>query len=290
MMPAILTTDNDLAAEVRQLESTNQHLQARIQELEVQVNWFKEQFRLAKHRQFGSSSEKAVALQSELVFNEAEAAIDSTPTEAEPETVTYTRKRKSVGHRQEMLADLPTETIEYHLPEEEQACSQCGGQMHEMSTESREELVIVPAQAKVIRHIRYVYGCCHCDKNEINVPIVTASAPKALIPKSLASASALAYIMSQKFVEAMPLYRLEKHFERLGIELPRTMLSNWMLKGGEMLEPIYSRMHQLLLGLDILHADETPLQVLKEPGRSAQSKSYMWVRPERSRSAYVNTS
>jgi len=83
--------------------------------------------------------------------------------------------------------------------------------------------------------------------------------------------------MSSKFVEAMPLYRIEKHFERLGIDLPRTILSNWMIKGGEMLEPIYGRMHQLLVGEDILHADETTVQVLKEPGRSAQSKSYMWM-------------
>ena len=83
--------------------------------------------------------------------------------------------------------------------------------------------------------------------------------------------------MSQKFVEGLPLYRQEQYFERLGIDLPRTMLSNWMIKGGEMLEPIYDRMRERLLELDILHADETQLQVLKEPGRSAQSKSYMWI-------------
>ena len=272
MTPAILTTDNDLPAKVQQLESTNQHLQARNQELEVQVNWFKEQFKLARHRQFGSSSEK-IALQSELLFNEAEATLDSASEIVETETITRVRKRKSVGHREEMLADLPTETIEYRLSEDEQLCEQCGGHLHEMSTQVREELIIIPAQAKVNRHVRYVYGCRHCDKNEINVPIVTAEAPKALIPKSLASPSAVAYIMSQKFVEAMPLYRQEKHFERLGIELPRQILSNWMLKGGEMLEVIYNRMHEMLLDLDILHADETTLQVLKEPGRSAQSKS-----------------
>jgi transposase len=85
------------------------------------------------------------------------------------------------------------------------------------------------------------------------------------------------YVMSQKFVEAMPLYRQEKHFERLGVNLPRTMFSNWVIKGGEMLVPIYNRMHELLLEREYLHADETPLQVLKEPGRAAQKKSYMWL-------------
>jgi len=278
MTSAIITANSELETRVQQLESTNQHQQSRIEHLEAENRWLKEQFKLARHRQFGPSSEKASALlQNELLFNEAEATLDSATVEPEPETVTYVRKRKSAGHREEILANLPTETIEYRLPEDEQVCSQCGGAMHEMSTQTREELDIIPAQVKLTRHVRYVYGCRHCDKHEINVPIVTASAAKALIPKSLASASAVAYIMSQKYVEAMPLYRIEKHFERLGIELPRQILSNWVVKGGEMLEPIYDRMHELLLKLDILHADETKLQVLREPGRSAQTDSYMWL-------------
>ena len=271
-------TRAQLIAEREQFQEKLGNSETRIQHLEAENRWLKEQFRLAKHRQFGSSSEKMSAVpQNELVFNEAEATVDSAPVVAEPQTITYTRKGKQVGHREQMLAELPTETIEYRLDAEEQVCEQCGGHMHEMSTQVREELVMIPAQLKVMRHVRYVYGCRYCDKNETSVPIVTAPAPKPFIPKSLASPSAIAYIMSQKFVEAMPLYRLEKHFERLGVELPRTMLSNWMIKGGEMLEPIYDRMHELLLDLDILHADETTLQVLREPGRPAQSKSYMWL-------------
>lgn len=271
-------TRGQLKAEYEQLQKEHAALKAKEKCLEAENQWLKEQFKLAKHRQFCTSSEKMSALlQNELVFNEAEATLDSAPAVVEPETITRPRKGKQVGHREEMLADLPTEIIEYRLPEDEQVCKQCGGSMHEMSTQVREELVIIPAQAKVKRYVRYVYGCRHCDKNEINTPIVTASAPKALIAKSLASASAVAYIMSQKYVEAMPLYRIEKHFKRLGIELPRQILSNWVIKGGEMLEPIYSRMHELLLDLDILHADETELQVLNEPGRAAREKSYLWL-------------
>lgn len=255
-----------------------QHLEVEKQELQYENNWLKEQFRLARHRQFGSSSDNVSALsQPELLFNESEATLDSAPEVVEPQTITYTRKPKSAGRRQEMTKDLPVEIIEHKLPEDEQICETCGGRMHEMSSQTREEIEIIPAQVRLKRHIRYVYGCRHCDKNEITVPIVTAPAPKALIAKSLASPSAVAHIMSQKFVEGLPIYRQEQYFDRLGIELPRTMLSNWMLKGGEMLEPIYDRMRERLLELDILHADETRLQVLKEPGRSAQSKSYMWL-------------
>lgn len=245
--------------------------------LKTENKWLKEQFLLSKKKQFGTSSEKTSALQIELGFNEAEAVTDSSAEVIEPKTVTYTRKPKSVGHRQEVLENLPTEVIEYHLPEEEQVCSCCGEAMHEMSSNSRDEVVIIPAQLKVIKHVSFIYSCRNCERNEINTPIITAPAPKALIPKSLASASAVAYIMSQKYTEAMPLYRQEKHFERLGIDLPRATLSNWMLKGGEMLEPIFNCMHKRLLNLDIAHADETTLQVLREDGRTTENKSYMWL-------------
>lgn len=266
-----------------ELIAENGRLQSIIEQLQTKVSWFEEQFKLARARQFGSSSERMACRQAqevcqgELVFNEAEALADSPCEAVEPETITYTRARKQVGHRQEMLADLLTEVREYRLAEDEQVCSACGGPMHEMSAQTRDELEIIPAQVKIIRHVRYVYGCRRCDKNGDEVPIVTAPGPKALIPKSLASASSVAYVMSEKFVESMPLYRLEKRFERLGVELPRQVLSNWIIKGGEMLQPIYDRMRERLLDLSILHADETTLQVLRESGRPAQSKSYMWL-------------
>jgi transposase len=255
----------------------NTKLKERLSALETENRFFKEQFLLAQKRLFGSSSEKTSALQIELGFNEAEAVADSSPEVVEPKVVTYTRKPKSVGHREEVLENLPTEVIEYRLAEEEQVCSCCGGPMHEMGSDTRDELVIIPAQVKVTKHVSFKYACRNCERNEITTPIVTAPAPKALIPKSLASASAVAYIMSQKYTEAMPLYRQEKHFDRMGIELPRATLSNWMLKGGEILEPIFDCMHEKLLSLDVAHADETTLQVLHEDGRKAESKSYMWL-------------
>ncbi len=263
--------------EIAVLKKENAELKSKNIQLENENKWLKEQFLLAQKKQFGSSSEKTSALQIELGFNEAETVADSSPEVVEPKTITYTRKPKSVGHREEVLGNLQTEVIEYRLPEDEQVCSCCGGPMHEMGSDTRDEVVIIPAQVKVTKHISFKYACRNCERNEITTPIVTAPAPKALIPKSLASASAVAYIMSQKYTEAMPLYRQEKHFERMGIELPRATLSNWMLKGGEMLEPIFNFMHKRLLDLDIAHADETTLQVLHEDGRKAESKSYMWL-------------
>lgn len=123
-----------------------------------------------------------------------------------------------------------------------------------------------------------VYSCRHYEQHEITTPIQTASMPKSVIPGSLASPSALAYIMSQKFVEGLPLYRQEQQWERLGVEISRQTMANWLIKASERwLQPVYERMRDHLLKRDILHADETTLQVLHEAERAASSTSYMWL-------------
>lgn len=245
-------------------------------ELSAKVNWFEEQFRLSQHRQFGRSSEKTIPEQPNL-FDEAEA--ESKPELPEPtvEKITYER-RKKVGHREEALKDLPVEIIEYRLPEQEQTCSCCGGKLHEMSTEVKQDIKITPAQASVVKHVRYVYACRNCEQKEISTPITTAPMPAPVLPGSLASPSAMAYIMSQKFVEGLPLYRQEAQWERLGFPISRQTMANWMIKGSEgWLHPLYERLKEHLLKEDILHADETTLQVLHELGRSAGTTSYMWL-------------
>ena len=125
-----------------------------------------------------------------------------------------------------MLENLPTETVEYRLPVEEQVCSCCGGPLHEMSTEVRREIEMIPAQAKIKKYVRYIYSCRRCEHNEWKTPIVTATMPEPVYPGSLASPSALAYTMTQKYVESMPLYRQEKHLERFGLHNPRQTLAN----------------------------------------------------------------
>ena len=245
-----------------------------IEQLEAKVHWFEEQFHLARHKQFGASSERSVKEQRRL-FNEAEAIAEGGPVEEFiRQKITYERKKPG---RKPIPKDLPMERIEYRLPEEEQICTACGGHLHEMSEELRHEVKLVPAQVKIVQHARIVYGCRNCEKNGIEVPIKTAKAPRPVIEKGLASPSAVAYVMTMKFVDGVPLYRQEQHYARLGIDLSRGVLSNWMLKGSEWLELIYGRAKQKLLEQEILHADETTLQVLKEPGRAAESQSYMWL-------------
>jgi len=245
-----------------------------IEQLEAKVRWFEEQFHLARHKRFGTSSERSPKEQRHL-FNEAEAIAENGPFEEEiRQSITYERKKPG---RKPIPKDLPIERIEYRLPAEEQICSVCGGPLHEMSEQVRHEVKLIPAQVKIIQHAQIVYGCRNCEKNGIEVPIKTAKAPNPVIKKGLASPSAVAYVMNLKFVDGVPLYRQEQHYARLGIDLSRGVLSNWVIKGSEWLELIYHRAKEKLLEQEVLHADETTLQVLKEPGRPAESQSYMWL-------------
>lgn len=264
-------TTEDLETRLELLEQKNAELTAKLK-------WYEEQFRLSKQREFGASSEKTNPDQIELsLFNEAEITADSKVEEPTIETITYKRK-KAKGQRELMLENLPTETIEYRLSDEEQVCSCCGESLHEMSTKVRKELQVIPAQVKVLEHVRHVYSCRHCERNDIKTPIVTAPMPAPVYPGSLASASAMAYLMNQKYVEGMPLYRQEQQLARLGVTLSRQTMANWMIYGANTwLSPLYDRMYEKLVGQDVLHADETTLQVLKEPGRSATSSSYIWL-------------
>lgn len=265
----------DTTNTIEELQKRCEQLEQENAELTAKVNWFMEQFRLSKQRQFSSSSERTNLDQLQL-FNEVEVEAKPTPEPTE-ETITY-KRRKRQGHREAQLENLPVETIEYRLPEEEQVCSCCGGALHEMSVEVRQEIKVIPAEVKLVKRVRYVYSCRHCEQEEITTPIVTAPMPAPVLPGSLASPSAIAYIMTQKYVDGLPLYRQEQQLTRLGVELSRQTMANWMIYGADnWLSLIYGRMHQLLLEQEILHADETKLQVLHEPGRKAQTQSYMWL-------------
>jgi len=246
------------------------------EELTAKLNFFMEQFKLNQNRQFGKSSEQNMAEQLNI-FNEAE--VEAKPDIPEPtiEEITYKRKKRQ-GQREELLKDLPVEVIEYKLSEEEQICPCCNGDLHEMSTETRREIKYIPATVGITEHVSYIYSCRNCEKNEISTPVIKAPMPKPAIPGSIASASIISGVMTEKFVKGLPLYRQEQEWERNGIGISRQTMSNWMLISSDRwLRFIYDRMHDHLLKRNILQADETTLQVLNEPGREAGSKSYMWL-------------
>ena len=245
--------------------------------MKQQIQWLMEQLKLAKHQRFGSSSEQTPLDQVSL-FNEAEAGFDLSLPEPEITTVKEHTRAKTRLTTDKLPEDLPVEVIEHELPEDERTCLDCGGALHRMGKETRDELKFIPAKAVIVRHIRYVYGCRDCEDNNDHVPIVKAQMPEPVIKGGFASPEAIAHIATQKYFMASPLYRQEQEWKQNGIELSRQTMANWLIKASELwLEPIYNAMKAQLVSRDVLHADETTNQVLREPDKTAQSKSYMWL-------------
>ena len=255
----------------------------KISERESRVDVLMEALRLARHKQFGASSEKSeepLMEQLSFLFNEAE--VFSAAEKEETENVTVVSAHKRHKKHEYALDSIPegieTKQVEHRLEGEDLICPQCGDTMTEIGKEVVRTLEIIPAQAVVREDIYYTYACQNCNKEDIETPVVKAPREKNLIPGSFASPEAIAHIMTQKFVMGSPLYRQEQELNRKGIHLSRQTMSNWILKATEdYLAPVYEQLHKELLTRDVLHADETTLQVLHEPGKKPQSDSYMWL-------------
>jgi transposase len=262
--------------------SENADLRNHVAELNAKVEWLMEQFRLAQHRRFGASSEKSFQSEYEQLnlFNESEIASDILVPESElVEIEKHFRKSKNMVNQNNLPDHLPIETIEHELPADEQVCPECDGNLHVMGRETlRRELKLIPAKAVIVEHVRNVYACRSCEKDECGVPIVKTPVANPVIKGGFASPEAVAHIATQKFVMAVPLYRQEQEWNRCGINLSRQTMSNWLIKTTfDWLEPIYDALCEVLCLRKVLHVDETTLQVLNETGKPAQSNSYMWL-------------
>jgi transposase len=246
-----------------QLKSKNDYI-VRLEELIKQF----------QRKQYSASSEKVSPDQLGL-FNEAESIEctgHDTAQQTEADTVDIRSHQRSKKPRVSIPADLPREAIVYDLADDQKICPHDGTVLKNIGSEDHEQLDIVPAQIKVLKHIRKKYACPCCQTY-----VVTAGKPKQPIEKSIASPSLLATVATNKYCDALPLYRQSEIFNRLGIHLDRTNLANWMVKSGQLIQPLINLLQDRLLEQPVIHMDETPLQVLNEPGKAAQSNSYMWV-------------
>ena len=242
-----------------------------------------EQIKLMSQRAFGSKSEKVCPGQLPL-FNECEFESEKASPEPEIDSALPKKKdRRRGGKRVIDFSKFETEIIEHDIPEDERHCPECEGELVEMNVEVTRKLKIIPAHLVVEEHRRHVYKCTQCcEENahgeEVPAVIVRAAMPAAPIPGSFATSSLLAWIAYGKYVNSLPLYRIEADLHSLGANISRQNMANWMIGIYERwLSLIHARMREKLLGLDALHADETSVQVLKEPKRSPKAKSYMWL-------------
>jgi len=245
--------------------------QNRIEHLENQI-------RLLRARLFGSKSEKQVVDKDDnqlSLFDEAEEVTEESP--AKEEKVVVAEHVRQKGGRKLLPEDLPRIEVVHDLPEEEKICA-CGCEMSRIGEEVSENLDIVPARVQVIRHIRYKYACKHCEGVESEEGAVKIAAlPPRIIPQSIATPGLLAYILTAKFADALPFYRQEKQFARIGVELTRATMANWTIRTAEVSRPLLDCLAEEIRSGPLIGIDETTVQVLQEPGRSNTSKSYMWV-------------
>ena len=190
----------------------------------------------------------------------------------------HERKRRSGSVKDVLPENVPVDIVEHRIPEEERICEECGTVMQEIGKEVRRTLQIIPAQVRIREDWYYTYAC-QTGKNEAeHTPVVKAAKEPAVIPGSFASPEAIAQIMTQKFVMGSPLYRQEQELERMGVHLSRQTMSGRILRAAQdWLKPVYECLHRELVQRQVLHADETTLQVLHEPGKSAHTDSYMWL-------------
>lgn len=246
-----------------------------------EISRLREYIRLLKSQRFGHRSERSVPDQLGL-FNEAEMLCDDGESDesAEGEQVVeddsievpaHTRRKR--GGRRPFPDFIPREEIIHDLTDEQKICANDPSHtLTRIGEEKLEQLAFVPASAKILVQIRPKYACSTCKDC-----VKTAPMPPQPIPKSMATPSVLAQIATAKFVDGAPLYRQEKMFRRIGIDLSRNTMAFWMIKMGVMTQPIVDLFLQKIRDYDYVLADETPFQVLKENGKRATSKSYLWA-------------
>lgn len=232
------------------------------------ITTLEEYIRAMNIARFGSSSEKTADLQLGL-FDEAE-LLNDLEDESEDTTIVpaHTRKKKRIS----IPEHLPSVDVIHDLPEHEKVCPHDGTPLRHFGDECSKQLDYQPAKLSVINHVRLKYQCPCCNKY-----MVTAKKPVQPIEKSIASPNLLAQIATQKYCDALPLYRQGQIFKRLGVELDSTSLANWMIKCGQLIQPLINLFYDTLRERDLLFMDETVLQVLKEKERTPQQQSRMWV-------------
>ena len=239
----------------------------------------KEQLNRFKRQLFDAKSEASATHQKDMFFNEAEhVGAQAQPAaeeveEGEDDKIDVPAHKRVKRGRKPLDPALPREVVRHELPADERVCPHDGAALREIGVETSEQLDIIPQQVRVIRHERVKYACPCCDGG-----LRLAAKPPQVIPKGLLSEAALAWVITSKYLDGLPLYRQAALLGRFGgTELSRNTLAASVVRVGQATQPVINLLRDALLDSFIFHGDETEVQVLKEPGRKARAKSYMWV-------------
>jgi len=282
-------------------EKKTTDLEAKASDLAEENADLKQQLAIYKKALFGQKSEKTETVVGKGVqlsfFDEVESEADISVKNAEEAITVAEHKRKSKRTHEEILAELPCEEVIHQV--EDKSCPECGTEMVTVGKEFvRDELVYIPSKLVRRKHYVEVVKCPVCGSDETKdaaLPDIgkavfkKAAAPAAMIAHSFCSPELLAHIIFDKYCQAVPLYRQEKEFKALGVELSRATMANWVIYASKRWAmPVWEVMKSELLTSKVIHADETVVQVLHEEGRKATTDSRMWVYASSESSVHYN--
>ena len=246
--------------------------------LRTERDLLKERLNKFMRKIFAAKSEVSSQNQKDMFFNEAEVlGAQAQPAvqedEGEAEGIDVPAHKRAKRGRKPLDPALPRTVVRHELPEAERVCPHDGSTLKEIGVETSEQMDIIPQQVRVIRHERVKYACPCCDGS-----LRLASKPAQIIPKGLFSEGLLAWVISSKYCDGLPIYRQAALLGRFGgSDLSRNTMAASVVRVGMAVQPIINLLRDHLLEAPLTYGDETQIQVLKEPGKSAQSKSYMWA-------------
>jgi transposase len=237
----------------------------------------KEQLNKFKRQLFAAKSEVSGLHQKDMFFNEAEVlgagaepAVEESVGDDKLDVPGHKRAKRG---RKPLDPALPREVVRHELPESERVCPHDGAALQEIGVEATEQLDIIPQQVRVIRHERVKYACPCCDGS-----LRLAAKPEQVIPKGLFTESLMAWVITSKYMDGLPLYRQSVLLGRFGgTDISRNTMASSVIRVGQATQPIINLLRDQMLEAPLIFGDETKIQVLKEPGKSAQSDSFMWV-------------
>jgi len=246
------------------------------QKYQAQIDYLEERIRLLQNELFGRKSEKPFLESRDQIplFDPPEGESPDSYSDERISIPEHSRKKRG---RKPLPDDLPRVEVIHDIPEQQKQCA-CGATLSRIGEDICEKLDYVPAIVRVIRHIRPKYACKSCEGVEDDGPTVKIAPPQVqLIAKSIATEGLLAHLIVSKFADALPLYRQQKIFSRLGVELSRSTMAGWLVQASQCCQPLIDLLQQEIRRGPVINLYESPLQVLKEPGRHNTTKSYMWI-------------
>jgi transposase len=235
-----------------------------IVELEKQVSWFKQQFKLASQRQFGKSSETSSSMNLSMFDEKMTANNTDADASTKEESITYTRKKKKSTGRHFDVSQFPKEQKIHDLEESEKICS-CGNLLTKAGEDSSIQVDHIPETFQVIEHITLKYCCRQCET------IQSAKKPETAIPKCMATAGFIAEVITKKYEQHLPLYRQSKIFARLGAVIPDNTLGNWVMRAADALLPLGQALRGQIPTVKVLQSDDTKVKTL-----NPNKEGYLW--------------